>query len=161
MSSFWGSYQILARKLELAKLKMIESTKAGELVSLDTFCVYTLKGMGRIYQITAIDTYSSFGFARFYTEKSAASAVDFISKVIAKFSYMGIRVENILNDNCKEFTSHWESSMHVFERYLLQNNIKHRYTKVRHPWTNGFVEGFQYILRDEFYHLHMLVQCQH
>jgi hypothetical protein len=47
---------------------------------------------------------------------------------------MGIRVENILTDNGKEFTSHWGSSKHIFEKYLALNSIKHRYTKIRHPF---------------------------
>ena len=147
---------LFARKLEAASPKRIESSRAGELVSLDTFYVCTLKGIGRIYQVSAIDTYSSFGFAKLYTEKSAASAVDFIGTVVERFLFLGIKIENILTDNGKEFTSHWGSSKHVFERYLAGNNIRHRYTKVRHPWTNGFVERFQYTLRDEFYHVNML-----
>ena len=71
-------------------------------------------------------------------------------------AYMKIRVENVLTDNGKEAASHWGSSRHVFEKYLSSNGIKHRYTKVRCPWTNGFVERFQYTLRDEFYHVNML-----
>ncbi len=71
-------------------------------------------------------------------------------------AYMQIKVENILTDNGKEFTSHWGLCMHIFEQYLANANIKHRYTKVRHPWTNGFVERFQYTLEDEFYHVNIL-----
>ena len=64
---------------------------------------------------------------------------------------MGITVERILTDNGKEYTTHWQDGDHLFEEYLRSENIEHRYTKVRHPWTNGFVERFQRTLLEEFY----------
>lgn len=41
----------------------------GYLGSPDTFYVGTLKGVGRIYQQTFIDTYSAVGFAKLYMTK--------------------------------------------------------------------------------------------
>ena len=64
-----------------------------------------IKGIGRIYQFSAIDTYSSFGCAYLYTDKSVKSSVDFISKTIDTFKSMGIYVERILSDNGKEYTT--------------------------------------------------------
>ncbi len=121
------------------------------MLSVDTFYVCRLKGVGRIYQFTAIDTYSSFGFAYLYTDKSVKSSVDFISKVLGILSAMGITVERILTDNGKEYTTHWDTGYHQFEEYLKSLSIEHWYTKVRHPWTNGFVERFQRTLLEEFY----------
>jgi len=40
---------------------------------------------------------------------------------------------------------------HLFEDYLKSKGVEHCYTKVRHPWTNGFGERFQRILLEEFY----------
>ena len=41
----------------------------GYLGSQDTFYVGTLKGVGRVYQQTFIDTYSAVGFCKLYTSK--------------------------------------------------------------------------------------------
>jgi transposase InsO family protein len=51
----------------------------------------------------------------------------------------------------KEYTTHWDTGYHHFEEYLRSEDIEHRYTKVRHPWTNGFVERFQRTILEEFY----------
>ncbi len=40
---------------------------------------------------------------------------------------------------------------HPFEIYLALSQIKHRYTKVHSPETNGFVERFKRILKEEFF----------
>jgi transposase InsO family protein len=143
---------VMARKIYQAKpLTGIKSHYTGYMLSVDTFYVCTLKGIGRIYQFTAIDTYSSFGLAYLYTDKSVKSSLDFISKTVDRFKDMGITIERVLTDNGKEYTTHWDSGYHMFEEYLKHKSIEHRYTKVRHPWTNGFVERFQRTLLEEFY----------
>jgi len=152
---------ILVRKPNEKKPNNIVSHYSGYLLSVDSFYVCTLKGIGRIYQFTAIDTYSSFGFAYLYSDKSAKPAVNFISNVINTFSTMGINVERILTDNGKEYTNHWNTDNHTFEEYLLSKSIKHKYTKVRHPWTNGFVERFNRTLLEKFYQVNMLKKTYH
>jgi len=141
---------ILARKIEQNKLTSIFSPRPGYMLSVDTFYVCTLKGIGRIYQFTAIDTNSSFGAAYLYADKSASSAVDFIARTIAIFKALSVMICSVLTDNGKEYTSHWGST-HIFEEYLKSQNIKHRYTKVRCPWTNGYAERFNRTLLEEFY----------
>jgi len=143
---------VMLRKIDEVEPPIgIKSHYSGYMLSIDTFYVCTLKGIGRIYQFSAIDTYSSFGFAYLYTDKSSKSSVDFISKTLSIFKDMGITVERILSDNGKEYTTHWEGRDHEFEKYLSFLDIEHRYTKVRHPWTNGFVERFQRTILEEFY----------
>lgn len=141
---------ILARKIEGLKPTSIFSPRPGYMLSVDTFYVCTLKNVGRIYQFTAINTNSSFGIAYLYADKSSSSAVDFIAKTIAIFKLLGIAIYSILTDNGKEYTTHW-GSYHPFEEYLKVNNIKHKYTKVRSPWTNGYAERFNKTLLEEFY----------
>lgn len=143
---------VMLRKLDEARpLPKVKSHYTGYMLSVDTFYVCRLKGIGRIYQFTAIDTYCSFGLAYLYTDKSVKSSVDFISRTVDIFKAMGITIERILTDNGKEYTTHWDTGYHLFEEYLGSKNIKHRYTKVRHPWTNGFVERFQRTILEEFY----------
>lgn len=98
---------IMARKLSLAKPAVIFSPRPGYMLSVDTVYVCTLKGGGRIYQFTAIDTNSSFGDAYLYADKTAASAVDFMAKTLSLFKALSIVIYSVLTDNRKEYTSHW------------------------------------------------------
>lgn len=73
---------------------------------------------------------------------------------------MGITIERILIDNGKEYTTCWDTGYRMFEEYLRSKGIEHRYTKVRHPWTNGFVEMFQRTLLEEFWQLGLLKEVK-
>ena len=64
----------------------IESEHPGYLGSQDTYYVGTIKGIGRIYQQTFVDTYSRVAFANLYTEKTAITAADALNdKVLPWF----------------------------------------------------------------------------
>ena len=69
--------------LEKAKLDKeahgeFDSEHLGYCVAQDTFYVGTLKGVGRVYQQTVIDTYSKVGFAKLYTRKTPLTAADIL-----------------------------------------------------------------------------------
>ena len=133
-----------------SKQRHVEANYAGQLVGIDLFYIGTLKGIGRIYQFTAVDCYSSFAFAGIYTAKTAENAVDFIEEHV--LPYFGKRpVLRVLSDNGKEFTTHWEDAEHEFSDALEAKGIKHTTTKVKHPWTNGHTERFQQTALKEFY----------
>lgn len=132
-----------------SKSRHIQADDPGELVCIDTFYIGCLKGIGRIYQMTACDAATSFAWAKLYTDKSARSAVDFLEH-IREYSH-GATVSNVLTDNGKEFTTHWASKKHRFENALKDYGIEHRYTKVKHPWTNGFAERLNRTILEEFY----------
>ena len=57
----------------------IETQHPGYLGSQDTFYVGNLKGVGRIYQQTFVDTYSKVAFARLYTTKTPITAADMLN----------------------------------------------------------------------------------
>lgn len=139
----------LERAKEMSKRRSINTKHPGDILGMDVFYVGCMKGIGRIYQYTAVDTYSSFSWAKIYSDKSALSACDFMIHVYN--NNMDIPVKSVLTDNGKEFTTHHKSKKHSFERLLNELNIKHRLTKVRHPWTNGTVERFQRTALEEFY----------
>jgi transposase InsO family protein len=132
-----------------AKHRHIQAENPGDLVCLDLFYVGCLKGIGRIYQMTACDAATSFAWAQLYTDKSAYAARDFLAHILIQSH--GVKVKAILTDNGKEFTTHWQSKNHKFENVLRKLNIQHRYTQVRHPWTNGFVERLNRTILEEFY----------
>jgi transposase InsO family protein len=128
----------------------IETFHPGFLFSQDTYYVGTIKGVGRIYQQTGIDTYSNIGFAKVYEEKSAITSADFLNdKVLPFFDENWVRVLRVLTDRGTEYNGLMDN--HPYELFLHLNNIEHSTTKVRHPQTNGCVERLNQIIQDEFY----------
>lgn len=140
-------------ELETARMKSksrhIQADYPGELVCIDTFYIGCLKGVGRIYQLTGCDAATSFAWAKLYTDKTARSTVNFLDHILHRSH--GVTIRNVLTDNGLEFTTNWESGNHKFEFALKEHGIKHRYTKVKHPWTNGFVERLNRTILEEFY----------
>ncbi|HDL5903750.1 TPA: transposase family protein, partial [Mannheimia haemolytica] len=128
----------------------IETAHPGYLGSQDTFYVGNLKGVGRIYQQTFIDTYSKVAFAKLYTMKTAISAADMLNdKVLPYFESQGLPMLRILTDRGSEYCGKVEN--HDYELYLAINDIEHTKTKVKHPQTNGICERFHKTILQEFY----------
>ncbi|MEN2816010.1 IS481 family transposase ISShes15 [Mannheimia haemolytica] len=128
----------------------IETAHPGYLGSQDTFYVGNLKGVGRIYQQTFIDTYSKVAFAKLYTMKTAISAADMLNdKVLPFFESQGLPMLRILTDRGSEYCGKVEN--HDYELYLAINDIEHTKTKVKHPQTNGICERFHKTILQEFY----------
>jgi transposase InsO family protein len=128
----------------------IETEHPGYLVSQDTYYVGTIKGVGRIYQQTVIDTYSKVAFAKLYDRKNALVAAEVLNdKVIPWFEAEDVPVLRILTDRGTEYCGAREH--HEYELYLTIENIEHTKTKARHPQTNGICERFHQTIQNEFY----------
>jgi len=133
------------------KERHVESSRPGELLSQDTFYVGTLKGVGRVYLHTVVDTFGSYAFGFLHTSKQPEAAVAVLhNDVLPFYAELGISVEKVLTDNGREFCG---TDSHPYELYLQLNEIKHKRTKVAHPQTNGFVERFHRTVLDEFFRL--------
>jgi len=129
----------------------IESNKPGELLSQDTFYVGVLKGVGRVYLHTVVDTFGSYAFGFLHTTKQPEAALAVIhNDVLPFYQDKGLQVEAILTDNGREFCG---KDTHPYELYLELNDIEHRKTQVRRPQTNGFVERFNRTVLDEFFRI--------
>ncbi len=127
-----------------------ESEHPGYCVAQDTFYVGTLKGVGRVYQQTAIDTYSKVGFAKLYDRKTALTAAELLNgRVIPFFDEHGLRIDRVLTDRGTEFCG--AHDRHEYELYLAVEDIDHTRTKVKSPQTNGICERFHKTMLDEFY----------
>ena len=143
------------RALERAKEEKeahgeIETEHPGYLGAQDTFYVGTLKGVGRIYQQTFIDTYSKVAVAKLYDRKNALVAADMLNdRVLPLFEQQGVRLLRILTDRGSEYCGNLQQ--HEYELYLAVENIDHSKTKARSPQTNGICERFHRTLLDEFY----------
>ena len=128
----------------------IETAHPGYLGSQDTFYVGTIKGVGRIYQQTYVDTYSKLAAAKLYTTKTPITAADLLNdKVLPLMAGLGMGVIRILTDRGTEYCGKPET--HDYQLYLAVNDIEHTKTKVRHPQTNGICERFHKTILDEFY----------
>ena len=128
----------------------IETEHPGYLVAQDTYYVGTIKGVGRIYQQTVIDTYTRVAFAKLYTSKHAITSADVLNdRVIPFFDEHEIPILRMLTDRGTEFNGRPEN--HEYELYLQLENIDHSKTKVRHPQSNGICERLHRTMQDEFY----------
>jgi transposase InsO family protein len=128
----------------------IETVHPGYLGSQDTFYVGNLKGVGRIYQQTFVDTYSKVACAKLYTTKTPITAADFLNdKVLPLFEESGASILRMLTDRGTEYCGRVES--HDYELFLGINDIEHTKTKAQHPQTNGICERFHKTILNEFY----------
>ena len=128
----------------------IESYHPGYLGSQDTFYVGTVKGVGRIYQQTFVDTYSRWAAAKLYTTKTPITAADLLNdRVLPFFQEHGMGIIRMLTDRGTEYCGKVES--HDYELYLGISGIEHTKTKERHPQTNGICERFHKTILQEFY----------
>ena len=127
-----------------------ESECPGYCGAQDTFYVGTLKGVGRIYQQTFIDTYSKVGFAKLYDRKTPLTAADLLNdRVVPFFEEHGIPLSRVLTDRGTEYCG--QPDRHEYELYLAVENIDHTRTKTKHPQTNGICERFNKTVLNEFY----------
>lgn len=130
----------------------IETQHPGYLGSQDTFYVGTLKGVGRIYQQTYVDTYSKVAHAKLYTTKTSITAADILNdRVLPFMEENNLPVLRILTDRGTEYCGKAET--HDYQLYLALNQIDHTKTKVRSPQTNGICERFHRTILDEFYRI--------
>jgi len=137
-------------KEEKAAWGEIETEHVGYLGAQDTFYVGTLKGVGRIYQQTFIDTYSAVGFAKLYTTKAPINSADLLNdRVIPFFDKFAIPLLRVLTDRGTEFCGRPDT--HDYQLFLAINDIEHTKTKVKNPQTNGICERFHKTILDEFY----------
>lgn len=128
----------------------IETEHPGYLGSQDTYYVGTIKGVGRIYQQTFIDTYSRVAFAKLYDNKHAITSADILNdKVLPFFEEQRIPLLRILTDRGTEFKGKLEH--HEYELYLHIEGIDHSKTQVKHPQSNGICERFHRTIQEEFY----------
>jgi transposase InsO family protein len=143
------------RALEKAKEEKqahgeIETEHPGYLGSQDTFYVGTLKGVGRIYQQTFIDTYSRVAHAKLYDRKNALVAAEMLNdRVLPFFEEQGIPLLRVLTDRGSEYCGNLQH--HEYELYLAIEDVDHTKTKAKSPQTNGICERFHRTMLEEFY----------
>lgn len=130
----------------------IETHHPGYLGAQDTFYVGNLKGVGRIYQQTFIDTYSKVVHCKLYTTKTPITAADLLNdRVLPFYQSQDLPMLRILTDRGTEYCGKVEQ--HDYELYLAINDIDHTKTKAASPQTNGICERFHKTILQEFYQI--------
>lgn len=128
----------------------IETYHPGYLGAQDTYYVGYIKGVGKIYQQTYIDTYAKVATAKLYDRKIALVAADTLNdRVIPLYDRYGIPLMRILTDRGTEYCGAREH--HEYQLYLAIEDIDHSKTKAKSPQTNGICERFHRTMQDEFY----------
>jgi len=128
----------------------IETEHTGYLLAQDTFYVGYIKGVGRIYQQTVMDTYSSVAFVKLYTAKVPVTAADILNdRVLPFFDDQGVDILRILTDRGTEFCGAPDN--HPYEIFLQYHEIEHTKTRARRPQSNGICEAFHKTVLNEFY----------
>jgi transposase InsO family protein len=117
----------------------IDVSRPGELVGIDCFYVGRLRGTeGKVWQLTAIDVASSFGWAELVVAKQGNPTSKQTSKlarrVAAHLETAGWRLERFLSDNGNEFKGEFAETM---------KDLGARHTRIHagRPQTNGNVEA--------------------
>lgn len=116
---------------------------------------------GKLYLFVAIDRTSKFAFAQLQERATRRIAADFLRALVKAVPY---KVHTVLTDNGTHFTTpgSWQYPpekidleeagylyrVHAFEYACAQNEIEHRLTKPKHPWTNGQVERMNRTLKE-------------
>ena len=94
-----------------------ESEHPGYCGAQDTFYVGNMKGVGRIYQQTFVDTYSKVAFAKLYDRKTPLTAADLLNdRVIPSFDEEGVKLSRVLTDRGTEYCGN--PGRHEYELYL-------------------------------------------
>ena len=122
-------------RLRHGQMRHVEAERPGELLCLDTFYIGKLKGVGKVWQVTACDVASSYGVARILPALSAAAVATFLrSVVVPAVRQAGWSVERVLTDGGGEFKAEFAAAGAAL-------GIRPTRIKPRHAWTNGFVRA--------------------
>jgi transposase InsO family protein len=125
----------------------VAADEPGELVCLDTFYIGNLKGVGKVWQITACDAASSYGIATILPALTSEAAAAFLcTALVPAFRKAGWPIQRVLTDGGPEFKK-------AFDEACTAAGIRHTRTKTRHAWTNGFVERLQQTILHEHWRI--------
>jgi len=126
------------RAIERAATRHIGSDVPGEELFFDTFYVGRLKGVGKVWQFSAVDGASSFGIARVLagTKTAAAMARFLVADVLPAIRRANLRLVTATSDNGPEFARRFAAA-------CLAAGVVHHRIPPRSPNLNAFVERFQ------------------
>lgn len=117
---------------------------------------------GKLHMFVAIDRKSKFAFVELHEKGTTTVSREFLLRLIEAVPY---RIHTVLTDNGIQFTTPGAGGSavplikeaiangerfraHAFEYTCATNDIEHRTTKPKHPWTNGQVERMNRTIKE-------------
>jgi transposase InsO family protein len=114
------------------------SPTPGWQVAIDSFYIGNLKGVGKVYQLTAIDVATRWAIMLIvHGPVTASHTIRFIDHVLASFRRLGVPVRAVLTDNGPEYVAAG------FRAHLAVKGLEHVRIPPRSPNYNAVVERFQ------------------
>ena len=114
------------------------AAQPGDLVALDSFYIGKLKGVGKVYQLTAIDTATRWAIIKIVIGPvNASHTISFIGHVRKMMRRLGWPVRRVLTDNGPEYVAR------LFQDHLAEVGIDHARIPPRSPNHNAVCERFQ------------------
>lgn len=137
-------------------IKRYEKKAPGELAHIDLTkipkdirCQFKLKEQ---YVAALCDDCTRIAYAEVINDKKSSTLTYFMARSLSWFKQIyNFEYETVMSDNGPEFRGSLEHE-HPFEILCQQINLKHIYTKPYHPQTNGKIEAFWKILKNEFFY---------
>jgi transposase InsO family protein len=116
----------------------------GELVCVDSFYIGKLKGVGKVYQLTAIDVFTRWAFVAIVLGPvNAGHTMRFLDQLLRHYRRHGVRVRAILSDNGPEYVAL------DFRAHLVAKGLRHERIPARSPNHNAVVERFHQTILQE------------
>jgi transposase InsO family protein len=114
------------------------AARPGDLVALDSFYIGNLKGVGKVYQLTAIDTATRWAFVMIVLGvPNGKVTARFLHQVIRRYRRLGAQVRAVLTDNGPEYIAK------AFTDALAAKELTHQRIPARSPNYNAVCERFQ------------------
>jgi len=114
------------------------AARPGDLVAVDSFYIGHLKGVGKVYQLTAVDTATRWAMVQIILGPVTAEHTRrFITHVRRQFRRLGWPLVAVLSDNGPEYKAT------RFRDHLAELGITHRRIPPRSPNHNAVCERFQ------------------
>lgn len=125
------------------------ASQPGQVVSLDTFYVGRLKGVGAVWQLTAVDVATRTAVCQLIVgDKTATVAAAFLDHLKKALRKHGITLEGVLTDNGPEFIGK------AFQTRAAELELAHHRIPPRSPNHNSVCERFHRTILHEFYRPH-------
>lgn len=114
------------------------AARPGDLVALDSFYIGNLKGVGKVYQLTAVDTATRWAMVMIVLGvPTGATTARFVDHMIRRYRRLGVTVRAVLSDNGPEYVAR------AFTQALAAKGLGHHRTPPRSPNHNAVCERFQ------------------
>jgi hypothetical protein len=137
-------------------IKRYEKQAPGELAHIDVSklpkdirCSFKMKGL---YMGAVCDDCTRLTYAEILKDKKASTLTYFMARSLSWFKQIyNFEFEVVMSDNGTEFKGTLDRE-HPFETMCNEIGLKHIYTKPYRPQTNGKIEAFWKIIKNEFFY---------